>query len=310
MDQVIAHAPAKINLGLEVLPTRAGEEKHRLNSIFCTTSLCDTLVYRFVSGSEPFNVRIKVLSPSLDTSYLKENDNTLTKTVEHFKRVYGFGFLPSGTLQVELIKSIPVQAGLGGGSSDAAALLKMLCWLVQVEPLSENSLAVARAVGADVPFFLHAPNRGFCALMGGYGDLLAAILPKPQLHLMIVKPERGVSTKRAFACFDELAERGISIEPRSLDNGSIGDLADALTNGRQQAEIARLCQNDLEAAAMQILPQIDDLKAELLAFPGVLGAAMCGAGSSLFAICADAAAAHTSMQHFANQGLWAVVVTT
>jgi len=302
MGQVIAHAPAKVNLALEVEPLRTGEEKHRLNSVFCTTSLADTLVFDFVSGREPFNAQLTFKSADLDMSYLKEQDNTLIKTVEQFKRSYGFGFLPSGTLHVDLIKSIPTQAGLGGGSSDAAAMLRMLCWLAQVEPLSEQSLAIAQTVGADVPFFLHAPKEGFCAHMGGYGDELIAVLPKPKLSMCLVKPEQGISTKRAYELFDSSAE--------TPEAGTVENLVEAVTVEKGPEEIAALCANNLEQAATQLLPQIAQLKEELAAYPGVLNATLCGSGSALFAICKSPEAAQACMQHFASKGLWTVAVQT
>jgi len=301
MNQVIAHAPAKLNLVLEIQELKAGEEKHRLKSIFCTTSLVDTLVFDFIGGKESFEARIAIEGVDLDMSFIKEQDNILTKVVEQFHLVYGADFLPSGTLQVKLIKSIPTQAGLGGGSSDAAAMLRMLCWLAQVEPLSEKSLSVARAAGADVPFFLHAPKGGFCAEMGGYGDELLAELPKPQLYLTLVKPYRGVSTKRAYEVFDAYssAQKSSEATPR---------LSQALKEERSPKEIAALCVNNLELAATFLQPEIATIKEELSSLPGVLGTTLCGSGSALFAICETPEDSHVCMQHFANKGLWSVAV--
>jgi len=301
---VIAHAPAKINLVLEVEPLCPGEEKHHLNSIFCTTTLFDTLVFDFRIGAEPFNTLVNFESVDFDASFIKKHDNTLTKTVEHFKRVYGLDSLPSGTLHVQLVKSIPTQAGLGGGSSDGAAMLRMLCWLAQVEPLSEKSLSVARAVGADVPFFLHAPKGGFCAHMGGYGDELLAELPKPQLHLTLIKPPLGVSTRNAYTLFDNMS----AVE--STPPGATDALAKALLEEKGPQEIAALCTNNLEQSAQKLLPDIVSIKEELTGLPGVLGALLSGSGSAFFAICSNAESAQACMQHFADRGLWSVAVQT
>jgi 4-diphosphocytidyl-2-C-methyl-D-erythritol kinase len=262
MGKVIAHAPAKINLVLEVKPLHAEDnkqEKHKLESIFCTTTLADTLIFDFISGSEPFNAQVTIESTDFNISYIKQRDNTLTKTVDHFTSVYGVGFLPAGTLRVQLIKSIPTQAGLGGGSSDAAAMLRMLCWLAQVEPLSEKSLSVARLVGADVPFFLHAPKTGLCAHMSGYGDELVRDLPKPELHLALIKPSRGISTKKAYAAFDAHKEAAESFDATEK-------LATALTEKAGLETIAALCTNNLEPVAKSLLPRIGSLKKELASF--------------------------------------------
>lgn len=303
MEKIIAHAPAKINLVLEVAPLVAGQEKHCLDSIFCTTSLSDTLVFDFVEGREPFNAQVAIQNDGFETAFIKENDNTLIKSVEHFKREFGFGFLPTGTLKVELIKSIPTQAGLGGGSSDAAAMLRMLCWLVKVEPLSERALLVARAVGADVPFFLYAGKEGLCAHMAGFGDTLVEAVPKPQMHIALVKPARGVSTKRAFAAFDSLCTK-------AQETGATKRLAQALKEEKGLRELAALCANNLEPVAAELLPDIATLKEELKSFPGVLGATLSGSGSALFALCESAEASHACMQYFASEGYWAVAALT
>ena len=303
MEKVIAHAPAKINLVLEVEALRAQEEKHRLNSIFCTTTLFDTVVFEFISGKEPFNAQVTFESVDFDTSFINHSNNTLIKTVEHFKREYGFGFLPTGTLKAEIIKSIPSQAGLGGGSSDAAAMLRMLCWLAQVEPLSERSLLVAKQTGADVPFFLYATKAGFCAHMGGYGDDLVQALVQPHLHIALVKPDSGVSTKRAFAAFDR--------EERAADNsGATVKLAQTLSEQGSLDKIATLCSNNLEAVAAQLLPAIASIKEELESFPGVLNATMTGSGSALFALCENSEVSQACMKHFSDQGLWSVALVT
>ncbi|GHT78780.1 4-diphosphocytidyl-2-C-methyl-D-erythritol kinase [Actinomycetota bacterium] len=202
MASIIAHAPAKLNLYLGVEPDLQ-DGKHLLNSVFCTVSLADTLIFDFISGPEPFNVQLDVKTPPpLRPFKIRSHNNTLLKTVELFKQSYGDGVLPSGTLKVQLIKSIPIQAGLGGGSSDAAAMLRMLAWLAQVDPLSAKSRQVASQVGADVPFFLYAPKQGCCALMGGAGDKLLEMLPQPALDIVLVKPSWGVSTKAAYGAFD------------------------------------------------------------------------------------------------------------
>jgi 4-diphosphocytidyl-2-C-methyl-D-erythritol kinase len=302
-DTVIAHAPAKINLVLEVEPLATGEEKHRLASLFCTTTLTDTLVFDFAPGREPFNAQVTVESVGFDTSFVNPNNNTLIKTVECFKREYGFGFLTPGTLKVELIKSIPTRAGLGGGSSDAAALLRMLCWLAELEPLSERSLKVARAVGADVPFFLHAPKTGLCARMGGHGDKFIEAVPKPRLHLCLTKPADGVATRRAFAAFEE-EDHAAQLEHA----GATLRLAQALKEGQGLRAIAALCTNNLEPVATALLPEIAGIQKMLRACAGVLGVTMSGSGSALFAICENAEAAQACMQYCASQGLWAVAV--
>lgn len=303
MSQVIAHAPAKINLALEVASKRHDEEKHRVTSVFCTTALSDTLIFDFASSSEPFTTSISIESTDFDVSFIKQEANTLTQVVDEFKKEYGSDYLPTGTLSVQLIKSIPTQAGLGGGSSDAAAMLRMLCWLAQVEPLSDKSLSVARAVGADVSFFLYAPKDGLCALMDGYGDTFTKAVPKPQMHLALVKPQGGVSSRKAYVAFD-------AQQQTTTQEGCTEKLVCALESQKGLKDIAALCGNALEPVATQLVPEIANIKAEMLKQPGVLTAVLTGSGSVLFALCESADAAHVCMQHFANKGLWAIATST
>ena len=302
--KVIAKAPAKINLVLDVKPLVEGQEKHKLLSVFCTTTLADTLVFDFIKGSEPFNAQVSVDSTDFDVSFIKEKDNIVIKVVEQFKLEYGFGFLPTGTLKVQLIKSIPTQAGLGGGSSDAAAMLRMLCWLAQVDPLSERSLSVAQKVGADVPFFLHAPKTGLCALMEGYGDELIEELPKPLLSLVLVKPDLGVPTKKAFARFDKKSAAHENNEDPAKQ------LALALKQESALDVLVPLFSNNLEPVATTLVPEIAALKEELCGLSGVLGATMCGSGSAIFAVCENPEVSKACVRHFAQKGIWTASVLT
>jgi 4-diphosphocytidyl-2-C-methyl-D-erythritol kinase len=182
-------------------------------------------------------------------------------------------------------------------------MLRMLCWLAQVEPLSKESLSVAKAVGADVPFFLHVPKGGLCAYMGGFGDEFICDMPRPELHLALVKPGRGVSTKKAYAAFDTQAD---AVKSR----GAAEKLVLALSEKEGLIEIAALCTNDLEPVATKLLPRIGSLKKEIERLSGVQKAVMCGSGSAVFALCTSSEAAQNCMQHFADKGLWSVVAQT
>jgi 4-diphosphocytidyl-2-C-methyl-D-erythritol kinase len=343
MPGVIAHAPAKINLLLAVEP-RVVDGKHPLESVFCTLALADTILFDFVDGQRPFVFELQVQS-LLDANEppLAAADNSMTQTLRQFAQVYGLEMLPSGRLEARLHKSIPTQAGLGGGSSDAAAMLRMLCWLAQIDPLAPPSLKVARQVGADVPFFLHAAKAGSCALMDGFGDQLVQMLPKPSLDILLVKPAEGVSTPAAYSAFDAdplPAQDSATLRQALADAAVAGQefLPDTTAGTPAQANaktnpclsdinnsniapqnslapehieaIATACANNLEPAAITLLPQIAQLKSELLSQPGVLTAMLCGSGSCVFAICANSAAAQAALKHFSQPGLWAVATKT
>jgi 4-diphosphocytidyl-2-C-methyl-D-erythritol kinase len=301
MASIIAHAPAKLNLYLGVEPTLQ-DGKHLLTSVFCTVSLADTIIFDFISSSKAFSVELTTKTPPpLEQIKISNQNNSMLAALKHFEQSYGLASLPNGTLHVQLIKSVPTQAGLGGGSSDAAAMLRMLCWLAQVDPLSARSLEVARQVGADVSFFMHATKQGSCALMGGAGDQLLQMLPQPSLDIVLIKPSRGVSTRAAYQAFDGC--------PQTVTDEQL--LLDALNaqNSSRQA-IAATCSNNLESAAIKLLPQIAQIKAELQAQPGILNALVTGSGSTVFAICQDQKSARNAVNSFSTKGLWAVATHT
>lgn len=179
--------PAKINTFLSVGPP---DHKgwHPLRTVFQTVELADVLTVHF--GHE---------EPGVFSSWPDlPRENTLTKTL---RLVEESAALPA--LRVELEKKIPVQSGLGGGSSDAAGLLKIL-QAVFPEALPDHFMKeIAFSVGADVPFFL----AGGRARGEGYGDKLTPLPDEPKEHLVIVQPEARVSTPDAYRLLDSIPRK-------------------------------------------------------------------------------------------------------
>ena len=172
-------------------------------------------------------------------------------------------------LEIEIIKNIPVQAGLAGGSTDAAATLRLLNQLYG-EPLSqEELLALARRCGTDVAFCL----RGGTRWATGRGERLEELPSAPELHLVLVKPLAGVKTREAYLRFD-LVGQGGRLTKTNWEKA-------LLQNSTQQ--IADLLYNDLELASTQIVPEILVLKQHLLEAE-CYGALMSGSGSCVFGI--------------------------
>lgn len=175
--------PAKVNLFLAVgPPDRRGY--HPLRTIFQAIDLCDELEVEFGGG----DTQIEVVGAELP------EDNTLTKTLRLSREI--FKEQPS---RIRLTKNIPMQSGLGGGSSDAAGLLRALNHDGKV-PLNELE-PVAAAVGADVPFFLH----GGRARGEGYGDRITPLPDGPEEWYVIAKPPIGCSTPEMYAALDAKA---------------------------------------------------------------------------------------------------------
>jgi 4-diphosphocytidyl-2-C-methyl-D-erythritol kinase len=180
---------------------------------------------------------------------------------------------------IALRKRIPAGGGLGGGSSDAAAVLAGLRRLWSGEWDAETLSKVAAELGSDVPFFL----VGGMALGTGRGEVLEPWPPVPPLDLVLVTPAFGVNTAWAYAA-------RVEVSPQAP---SLAAFEEAVRAGTPEA-IASVLRNDLEAGVTAQFPEIAAIRAEMLA-AGALGARMTGSGSTVYGIARDAAHA----QHLA-----------
>ena len=198
-------AYAKINFGLRVLPGRS-DGFHGIESIFQTVDLYDELVLTVTDE--------KGCAVHCSSMKLPEN-NTLTKAYNAFCKVAGCE-VPG--IRIELKKGIPSGGGLGGGSSDAAALTRMLEKLCEVR-LSDSELDyVAAETGSDVFFFMHCDQEGRgCALVSGRGEIIKKIHGREDLFLVLIFPKVSSSTKEAYALVDEAFARGNILVSPELD---------------------------------------------------------------------------------------------
>ncbi len=245
---------AKINLFLKVLGTRT-DGYHELETVFLPISgLCDDVT---VTPSENAGLSISCNKPELET-----DNNLCLKAARAFCSRTG---LPQA-FHVDLVKRIPVAAGLGGGSSDAAATLLQLNGFLQ-KPLPHDDLAkLAASIGADVPFFLDPTP----AAATGIGDILSPIAVSANLDVMVVSPGIPIPVKWAYDhCVPQPAV-------------TLGEFRQACASASAE-EIAKLCHNDLEYAIFEKFPLIAMMREHLLA-KGALTVHVSGSGSSLFAL--------------------------
>ncbi len=199
----------------------------------------------------------------------------------------------SDAINVRIEKRVPHGAGLGGGSSDAAAVIAALCHLNGISHLAPEALAVARSLGADVSFFL----TGAAALLAGRGDELVRVLPPARVPVAIVKPSAPAPTAQAYREFDR----------HPVGAGDPAALVSALESGRLEAAAMS---NNLEDAAIALVPESADALALAAHGRGVLAAHVSGSGSSVFAVCddADSAAALAAEAH--ERGWWSTATWT
>ena len=245
---------AKINLFLKVLGTRA-DGYHELETVFLPIpELVDDVA---VTPSDKPSLSISCNMPELET-----DGNLCLKAARAFCNQTG---LPQ-SFHVELVKRIPVAAGLGGGSSDAAATIMQLNSFLP-KPLPHGELVkLAATVGADIPFFLN-PTPSAAT---GIGDILSPINVSANLDVLVVSPGIPIPVKWAYDhCKPQTAV-------------TLDEFRQACASASAE-EIVKLCHNDLEYAIFDKFPLIAMMRDHLLA-KGALCVHVSGSGSSLFAI--------------------------
>lgn len=197
IQRIVVQAPAKINLYLGVSLQRTLVGYHRLSTLMGTVGLYDQVTL------EPSDRLSLICRPSVRTSM---ENNTASMAALFFAEALD----RPADVAITLDKTIPAQAGLGGGSADAAAVLLGLCAAWGIDPFDPLVHGVAASVGADVPFFL----TGGLALMGGAGDQLEETFSAVPFHAVLVRPGGvGVSTPRAYEAFDAHPEPAAPLEP-------------------------------------------------------------------------------------------------
>ena len=259
---VRVQACAKINLTLRVLGIHA-DGYHELRTTFQSLALHDTLTFTAKPG--PF--RLLSHDPDCPT----DETNLVWKAAARLWRAAGRRGDPNG-VTVRITKRVPVQAGLGGGSSDAAAALRALRVLWRLDVADEQLEHIGRDLGADVAFFL----AGGTVLGVERGDLLFPLVDAPRAWVVLARPDFGVSTTEAYGWWDAAW----------LAAG--GQVSGGLGSSRSSRKDEWI--NDLQGPVVERHPRILKL-VRALARHGAQFAAMSGSGSAVFGLCADRATA-------------------
>ena len=254
--KITLSAPAKINLTLAITGIRE-DGYHLLESVMQTVSLSDTVTVEKI----PAGIVISCTRAGIP---LDEKNLCYKAAKTYLDRAE-----LAGGVKITLQKAIPDGAGLGGGSSDAAAVLKAMRALF---PGNVDLTAIAEKIGADVPFFL----EGGSCLCRGIGEKLfpLAFPAKKDLCCVIAKPKEGLSTPRVYQCYDVGAT---NFSPPLSQEALL-----AFQKGEAK-EIFSHLQNDLELPAIALLPEIGALK-DLFFSLGAKGAMMTGSGSAVFGL--------------------------
>jgi 4-diphosphocytidyl-2-C-methyl-D-erythritol kinase len=256
-------APAKINLTLRVVGRRT-DGYHELESLVAFAGLCDWV--SFEPGRDPV---LELLGPRageagpVDENLVLRASRALAACVPE---------LELGRFR--LVKRLPAAAGLGGGSADAAAALRLLADAAGLSVDDPRVRDAAKATGADVLACLCPRAR----MMTGVGDQLGPLIPLPRIFAVLVNPQVQAPTPKVFAALGLAPGSSLKSSAQSFD--SLGDstaILDFLASGR----------NDLEAAAVRIAPAIALVRERLARIPAAIATGMSGSGATCFALFGD-----------------------
>ncbi len=257
---------AKLNLFLRVVGRRP-DGYHEIESIFHGVSLADDLEIRPVDGDDVAVDMTVARGPSDHAPKLEDN---LVYVAASALRERG---LTAAGVHIDITKNIPIGAGLGGGSGNAAGVLIALNELWGGDLTSEDLNTFGSSIGSDVPYCL----VGGTMLATARGEHLTSLPSPTDLHFVLGISEIPLFTKDVYARWDEL---GIEGEFNSAP------LALALGTG-DPSEVGPLLHNDLEPAAFSLRPELEELK-KVISGAGALGASLTGSGPTLFGLAADA----------------------
>ncbi len=252
-------APAKINLYLHILGCRP-DGFHELETLMVPISLGDTLEIDLL----PQGIEFTCSDPALSDA----QDNLATRAA----RIFLDEFKLATGVRIHLEKAVPVGAGLGGGSSDAAAVLLALRQLTGIDCADSKLAELAGRLGSDIPFFIY----GRPAICHGRGEIIEPVILRERYQGLLVHPGFGVSTPWAYKTYAQ--------SPRQGDTGRV--FADVTLR------------NDLEPPAFSKYPWLPTVKKWFRAQPEVLDSLMSGSGSSVFALTDSIGAAESLRERF------------
>lgn len=258
MRELVIESPAKINLALEVIGER-DDGYHDIETVFQEISLKDTI---YIRESDDFTLTCtsKLLPLGEGNLVYKAWD-----LIKEFKKEGPCG------IRVHLEKNIPIEAGLAGGSSNAASILKGLNKFWDLGLRDEDLVGLAKKIGADVPYFI----GGKTAFARGIGDDLTQLRDFSGKNILLVNTGYGVSTQYIYENLDLDSRKAKSLEP----------LVKAIEKSDDEGIYKNLT-NRLEEVTIKIKPDIQEIKDEMLSM-GAKASLMCGSGPTVFGIFED-----------------------
>jgi len=273
---LVLSAPAKVNFGLRVVGVRE-DGYHELESLFLPLDFADTITLEQLPQASGAGHQVEF---QLEGGGEEVPTGPANLAVQAARLFLDSGNLDA-SLRIRLQKRLPSGAGLGGGSSDAAAVLRALESCFPGVHSSQALSEMAITLGADVPFFLTLQP----AWVSGIGEKIQELAGIPAFALLLANPGISLVTKRVFKCFDE---GDSALTP--WESGSTMRSVFEFREHPQGEDLQRLLQNDLEPAAQELCPELAKLRSALSA-AGAMAVAMSGSGATLYGVFEDVAAA-------------------
>ena len=277
-------APAKINLVLRILDRRA-DGYHNLWSLMQTVELADELTISHNPNHATISLRCD--QPSLTTDPSNLVYRAAAAVLQHSRLSVG--------LDMGLAKRIPMGAGLGGGSSDAAATIMGLNRLLNLGWSVEKMAEIGQTLGSDVPFFLYAPS----AVIAGRGEQVTPVRITGTRWVVLVNPGFGVETKWAY---QHLSTTRVGVQPLSKAHAALGN-----AGTMDWEEVLPTAENDFETPVFKAHPSLHAIKQKLLT-EGAEAALLSGSGATVFGVFRDEETAQRAQMHFLDEPQFKVFV--
>ncbi|MBO4856051.1 MAG: 4-(cytidine 5'-diphospho)-2-C-methyl-D-erythritol kinase [Bacilli bacterium] len=276
MKSLLLKSYAKINICLNVVGKRK-DGYHELDMIMLPLKLHDSILFTELPNAKDHFVTIDDFSLGL-FKY-----NIATTSIEKMQAKYGF----SNKFRITIHKVIPMQSGLGGGSSNAGVVINAVNSYLKLNLPYEELVALSTGLGADIPFFLtNKPAR--CT---GIGEKVEFINVKNDYYVLLVKPEAGCSTQGVYEVSDKM----------DLPLGDVEKVKEALETGDDDL-LAKSIFNALEQPAISLVPEIQVIK-DKLKLAGLKIVQMTGSGSCVFALSTDKHLINSVAKQLENQYL-------
>ena len=268
-------APAKINLYLDVLGRRE-DGYHDLDMVMLPLELHDTIDFERVPSARYTHIVLD----TIERQVIKHNSIYRTHELLVSEYNYNQNFI------IRVHKEIPIYAGMGGGSSNAAAAFRYFVKRGRLKLSEEEQIKLCLKIGADVPFCL----KNVPAHVEGIGEKVTPIKVKKQFSVLVIKPKQGLSTKDVFTACDKY----------ELKHGNVKDVIKALEEGDEKL-LAKSMFNSLEEVSIALCPEIAEIK-EMLKKDGFKCVLMTGSGSCVYALTSNSTLAFSKYLKYEHKG--------